>query len=123
MNSQSAKAFRLISLLLTSFLGIVISTSVSAEHDRWKVRLRGIGIVPDDSSGPIVLNNTTALGVGVSVDEAFVPELDITYILTPHWGIEVIAGIANHDGVLLAGLGPTDGFKLFDTWVLPPTII
>lgn len=52
MNSQSAKAFRLISLLLTSFLGIVISTSVSAEHDRWKVRLRGIGIVPDDSSGP-----------------------------------------------------------------------
>lgn len=63
----------------------------------------------------IVLNNTTALGVGVSVDEAFVPELDITYILTPHWGIEVIAGIANHDGVLLAGLGPTDGFKLFDT--------
>jgi outer membrane protein len=85
--------------------------------------------VPNDSSGQTFLGNTTGQGSAVSVDSSFVPEFDITYMLTPHWGIEAIAGIANHDvnvdgtstGVL-AALAVSDGFKLFDTWVLPPTV-
>lgn len=84
--------------LLLTFLSIVtISSNVSADNEKWKVRLRGIAIAPDDSSSETILNNTTGQGSGVDVDFSFVPELDITYMITAHWGIEAIVGIANHD--------------------------
>ena len=100
-----------------------------ADTDKWKVRLRGIGIIPLDDSTTVLAGNTTSQGSGVTIDESFVPELDITYMVTPHIGIEAIAGMANHtvsiDGTstaTLAALGANDGFEIFDTWVLPPTV-
>ena len=115
-------------VLLSVLLAV---SSQSFADEKWKIRLRGIGIVPDDSSGQIIVNNTTAQGAGVEVDSAIVPELDITYMITPHWGVEAIAGIANHDvnidgtpnaGSTLTAVGAGDGLKLYDTWVLPPTV-
>lgn len=117
-----------IKLLL---LGLIISTSpitVLAEQGDIIVRLRAIGIIPDDDSGLISLNGTELAGSGVDVDEAYTPEIDITYMLTKHIGIEAIAGTAEHTvslegpGPALSGLGLTDGFDIFDTWVIPPTI-
>ncbi|MBI1732434.1 MAG: OmpW family protein [Gammaproteobacteria bacterium] len=103
-----------------------------AETGDWLVRARGIAIVTDDSSGPIHLEaggiSTPLDGSGVGVDTNFVPELDVTYMVTDNIGIEAIAGIAIHDvdlegpGPLLSSLGFTDGFKIFDSWVLPPTV-
>jgi len=99
---------------------------------KWRVRGRVIGIIPDDDSTNINLEPfggaPVGLGAGVKVDSAVVPELDITYMITPHIGIEAIAGIANHDvkidgnDPVLGGLGAVDGFKIFDVWVLPPTV-
>ncbi len=116
-------------LVLATLLTSTISTSAYAVDEKWKIRFRGIGIIPDDSSNNITANGTTGLDAGVEVNEAFVPEFDITYMITPHWGVEAIAGIAKHDvsiegndGVLLSGLGINDGFEIFDTWVLPPTV-
>lgn len=100
----------------------------NAEQGDWLVRLRGIAIAPDDNSSNISLSGTQLSGSGVEVDTSYVPELDITYMVTDHIGVEVIAGIANHDvnltgpGPALSGLGLPDGQKLFDTWVLPPTV-
>ncbi len=67
-------------------------------------------------------------GSGVAVDMDIVPELDTTYMFHKNWGIEAIAGIANHNvklkgpGPTLSSLGLSDGFKVVDTWVLPPTV-
>jgi outer membrane protein len=115
-----------------------------AEQGDILVRLRGIGIVPDDDSDQVRvagLGSVQSLNGGessrVNVEKAFVPEVDITYMLTDHIGVEAIAGIANHDVELrdnglatlvttltggAAGAGLTNGFKIFDTWVLPPTV-
>lgn len=116
-------------VIATLFAGSFSSSAIAAD-EKWKVRFRGIGIIPDDSSNNITANGTTALNAGVGVDDQFVPEFDITYMLTPNWGVEAIAGIAKHDvsingndGVLLTGLGINDGFEIFDTWVLPPTVL
>ena len=106
-----------------------ITTNAFAADEKWKVRFRGIAIVPDDDSNNATLNGANT-GVGVEVDAQAMPELDITYMITPNWGIEAIASMANHDVNVdgtppaaspLAGL-VTNGTKLFDTWVLPPTI-
>ena len=114
-------------ILVVLLLPLSIPAALADQGD-WLVRLRGIGIIPDDSSSETALGGTTLAGSGVEVDAAWVPELDITYMVTNNIGVEVIAGIANHDvnvtgpGAALGGLGLTDGFKLFDTWVLPPTV-
>ena len=103
-----------------------------ADAGDWLVRARGIVIAPDDSSGLVGLSSagvTTPLdGSGVGVDTQVVPEVDITYLVTRNIGIEVIAGMANHEvdlegpGPVLTSLGFTDNYKIFDTWVLPPTV-
>jgi outer membrane protein len=103
-----------------------------ADAGDWLVRARGIAIATDDDSGRIRLEtggtSTPLDGSGVGVDTAVVPELDVTYMVTDRIGIEAIAGIAIHDvdlegpGAVLSGLGFTDGFKIFDSWVLPPTV-
>ncbi len=120
-------------LVLLGLAALSMAAGVArAEAGDWLVRARGIAIVTDDSSGQIDLEaggvSTPLDGSGVGVDTSFVPELDVTYMVTDHIGIEAIAGIAIHDvnlegpGPVLAGLGFTDGFKIFDSWVLPPTV-
>lgn len=118
--------------LLGFALCAIQPTPVLAEAGDWLVRARGIAIVTDDDSGTIRLEaggvSTPLAGSGVSVDTSIVPELDVTYMVTDNIGIEAIAGIAIHDvqlegpGAALAGLGFTDNFKIFDSWVLPPTV-
>ncbi len=119
-----------------AFCLLVTSSPVIADESRpseskWRIRGRVIGIIPDDSSNDISLHAgpaTVPLSAGVGVDSAVVPELDVTYMITPHFGVEVIAGIANHDveidgsDPVLGGLGVPNGTKIFDVWVLPPTV-
>ena len=102
---------------------VILTTSlpIQAEQGDWLVRVRGIVIHPNDSSGRI----SGIANTGVEVDTQAVPELDITYMFHRNWGVEVIAGIAKHNvsfetAAPIAGL--TDGLDLFDTWVLPPTV-
>ena len=120
------------SLSLTAILLISSIPCALAEQGDILVRIRGIAIVPDDSSGIISLNTGGATipltGSGVTVDEGYVPEVDITYMIQDDLGIEVIAGSAKHTvalkgpGPVLTSLGLTNGFELFDAWVLPPTV-
>jgi len=100
-------------------------------NSKWRIRGRVIGVVPDDSSDHIFLEaggTKTELTNGVSVDSMVVPEVDITYMFTRNIGIEAIAGMTNHDihidgtDPVLAGLGVVDDMKIFDVWVLPPTL-
>lgn len=94
-----------------------------ADQDDWIVRLRGLAIIPNDSSGLISLNGAAQSNTGVKVDTQFVPEMDITYMFHRHWGVELIAGAANHNVGMKGAIGPvTSGMRLFDTWVLPPTV-
>ena len=97
--------------------------SVSAEQGDWIVRARGIVVYPNDDSGLISLDGTSVPNTGVNVDTNVVPELDVTYMFLRNWGVEVIAGTSIHtvnsEG---SGLKLPDGFDLFDTWVLPPTV-
>lgn len=98
-------------------------TSALAEQGDWVVRARGIVIHPNDDSGLISLNGTPVSNTGVNVDTNVVPELDVTYMFLRNWGVELIAGTSIHtvnsEG---SGLGLPNGFDLFDTWVLPPTV-
>jgi outer membrane protein len=101
-------------IVVPAVLTVLFSVgSAFAEVDQpWQIRLRGIGVVPEESatvSAPV-------LG-SVDVDDAIVPELDISYFFTDHIAAELILATTNHE----VRHDPT-GLDLGDVWLLPPTL-
>jgi outer membrane protein len=108
--------------LLALGLASPISSAMAYEAGDWLVRGRIINVNPNDDSGNLY-TGAGNLGEGVTVTEDTVPELDITYMFSPHWGVELILGYSEHDvgsrGVPAAiGLG-----RVIESKVLPPTLI
>lgn len=112
-------------ILLQVVLGLCVSTLLPTtlyadEFDRWIVRARAIHISPDDSSGDISVAGTPVLGSGVGVDEDTVPEIDITYMITPNIGVELILATSTHTVTARGSLGALG--RVIDSEVLPPTL-
>ncbi len=117
--------YQIISKAIVSLLCLFIfSSSLYAaggiDDDRWIVRLRGIHISPDNSSGDIAVNGAAVGGSGVGVDSDTVPELDITYMLTRNIGVELILATSTHTVRSRGTLGALG--RVINTEVLPPTL-
>lgn len=78
-------------------------------HD-WQIRLRAIGVVPDESS-------TTSNGGTITADSGVMPELDISYFINDAVSLELILATTRHD---MGEVNPD--IDLGDVWVLPPTL-
>lgn len=77
------------------------------------VRLRGIGVIPDESG-------RTTIGGDIEVDDAYAPELDFTYFFTKNIAAELILATARHEvKVKDTDIGDVD---LGHVWLLPPTL-
>jgi outer membrane protein len=74
------------------------------------VRLRAISIIPNVST------NNTLSALNVNVNNATVPELDLTYMIRDYLGVELILGTSRHQ--LTSSLGNLGGVN-----VLPPTLL
>lgn len=108
------------SLLLTALLSTVAFTGfASAAHaedyknwmdkERFQIRGRMIAILANGEGGV----DGTSLKTGV--DNAYVPEVDLTYFFTKNISAELIAATAKHTV-------SADASKVGDTWILPPTL-
>ncbi|WP_341315485.1 OmpW family outer membrane protein [Paraburkholderia sp. IMGN_8] len=74
------------------------------------VRLRAISIIPN------VTTNQSLSALNVGVNNAIVPELDLTYMIRDYLGVELILGTSRHQ--LTSSLGNLGGVN-----VLPPTLL
>ncbi len=125
--------------LITGLLFASGATSLTAQAagvqaGDWIVRVRGIHVSPNDSSTEVEVPalGGNVPGSSVSVNSSTVPELDITYMLTPHIGAELILGTSQHDVAphgaaligALDGLPPlgTGSDNVIEAWALPPTL-
>lgn len=99
-----------LSLLVVLLFGL---TAFAGEGDRM-FRFRLINVGPNDDSTEIL---TT--GTNVAVDDAFVPEVDLTWMFGENWGLEVIAATSPHD--ISTENGALAGADAGEVWVLPPT--
>ncbi|MGQ5701956.1 OmpW/AlkL family protein [Sandaracinobacteroides sp. A072] len=103
---------------IVGLAAVASAVPASAAAGDWIIRARAIAVAPqDDSSGitPAFPNE------GVSVDTAYAPELDFTYMATDNIGVELILATTKHS--VSGRTGVTGGVgKLVDTWVLPPTL-
>jgi outer membrane protein len=66
-------------------LGLALSPCVAADQSPWQFRARLLGIFPDASSDTITL-----IGGEADVDDAFTPDLDITYFFTDNIAAELV---------------------------------
>ena len=114
-----------VALLAALGLSAVAAPAMAYEAGDWLVRGRITHIAPQDDSGRLYVTGAdVSLGEGVTLDSDTIPELDITYMITPNWGVELILGYSEHtikahkDAGAAAPLG-----NVIDTKVLPPTLL
>jgi outer membrane protein len=107
----------LVFLTITTVLCSLVSASEAANADyssafakeRFLVRMRGIGVLPNESSN---LN----IGGDLDISDAFAPEVDLSYFFTKNISLEAIAATTKHH------LKHSSGANVGDAWVLPPTV-
>jgi len=114
-------------LLATMGISAVVTPAMAYNAGDWLVRGRIAHIDPNDDSGTLNTQAFGDIGEGVTVDSDTIPELDITYMITQNWGVELILGYSEHTvtthkgaGDAVAGFGDRD---VIDTKVLPPTLL
>lgn len=94
----------------------------TSDFSRWKVRVRGIGVVPTESA------SIGIIGGDVNISNALVPELDFTYYFTKNIAAELILGTAQHDvntvGSDISAIGGPTSYNvdLGSVRLLPPTL-
>lgn len=103
--------------IIAAALLAALSSGAQAKQGDFLVRARAIIVAPNESTGGV--NPTFPTG-RLGVDDSFAPELDFTYFVTNHLGVELIAATTKHSATGRAAL--TGVGKIADTWVLPPTL-
>lgn len=116
-----------IALLTATGISMTALPVMAYEAGDWLIRGRILNVNPNDDSGTLNTQAFGDLGEGVTVDSDTIPELDITYMITPNWGVELILGYSEHTvkthkaaGDVVATLGARD---VIETKVLPPTLL
>jgi outer membrane protein len=109
------------SILMTNFSNAQETTTAECNKN-WQVRLRALGVYPDQSA------TIGIIGGDVAISNAFVPELDFTYFFTNNFAAELILGTAKHDvntvGSDISAIGGPTSFDvdLGSVMLLPPTL-
>lgn len=102
--------------VLVILMAALVVFPVAAQEDTgWIFRGRLIGVLPNDDASTILDTGTT-----VTVDDTYVPEVDLTKMLNANWGLELIAATSNHN--ITTEAGALGGADAGDVWVLPPTL-
>jgi outer membrane protein len=94
----------------------------SVDFKKWQVRVRGVGVVPDESA------KIGIIGGDAKISNTFIPELDFTYFFTKNISAELILGTSKHDvstvgSDISAVGGPASAdVNLGSVYLLPPTL-
>lgn len=109
---QTAVAIAALGLLSTPLTALAQGLGKNAGD--WLVRGRIVAVVPDESS------TITVIGGEAEVDEAYMPELDISYFFTDNVAAELVLTSTKHAAQAVGtALGTVD---LGDVWLLPPVL-
>lgn len=99
----------LLPLAILAAAGALAAPVVHAD-DAWVIRVGGAVVAPKD-------NNGTLAGARADVSNSTRPTIDLEYLITPHWGVDVLGATPFLHDVALKGLGTVARTKQ-----LPPTI-
>ncbi|WP_219226832.1 OmpW/AlkL family protein [Pedobacter antarcticus] len=104
------------------FLGLGAFAQSIPTPGEWRVRLRAVYVVPQESA------EVGVIGGDAQISKSFIPELDFTYFFTKNLAAELILGTTRHKvkttGSDLSAIGGPDQAEvnLGKVWLLPPTL-
>lgn len=112
---------RLFVFATMMFVGLSVFGQSADTTGKWRVRLRGIAVIPQESA------SIGVIGGDVDISNSFIPELDFTYFFNRHFAAELILGTTRHkvntvsSDLSAIGAG-TANVNLGKVWLLPPTL-
>ena len=103
---------------------LAVAPLAQAEDNPWMVRVRAVGVLPDESGSLSV--DGAALAGNVDISDQYIPELDISYFFNENFAVELILAVTPHDveaiNVTVPGALEDANIALGDVWLLPPTL-
>jgi outer membrane protein len=110
----------LVSLLAALAVTATVTPALAYEAGDLIVRGRIISVDPQDDSSTVSIDGGSVAASGASVNSDIMPEVDFTYMLDPHWGLELILAYTDHE---VDASGSLSGLnQIAETKVLPPTL-
>lgn len=94
-------------LALTLVSGVVVPLAAQAQNSPWLVRVRAVNL---DSS------NKDSTGLGLSINNKIIPELDISYFFSPNLAAELVLTYPQKQDIR------SNGSKIGSFKHLPPTL-
>jgi outer membrane protein len=113
------------SLSGTALLVGLSTSALAYESGDWVVRAGYAAVDPRDNSSSLRVDGAALSGTGVGVDGGAALGITVSYLITPHWGVELLAATPFQHNITargLGGLGVPDGTKIGSTKQLPPTV-
>ena len=104
----------LVACVVLGFLATGFLADAMAQDSPWLVRLRAIGMIPDESSSVTVIRGN------IDFTNDYVPEIDISYFLTANIAVELTLATTNHEGKIKSSTLGTVG--LGEVSLLPPIL-
>ena len=89
---------------------------VGKEANTLMVRIRAIGVIPEDNGSSV-----TAINGTVNVTSQAAPEIDFSYFFTDNIAAELIAASTRHE-VSVTGSALPGKVDVGSAWILPPTL-
>lgn len=90
------------------------------EAGDWNIRLRGLGVMTQETGDIKSAVTGASLGLSAEVKEDYIPELDISYFLTKNIALELVLGTSRHEVNALNAAGVST--RVGDVSLLPPTL-
>ncbi len=111
-----------IALLAATGISAIATPVMAYEAGDWLIRGRIVNVNPNESSGTLFTAGTPIAGTGVTVDSDTIPELDITYMIAPNWGVELILGYSKHTVTSFGVAANAASPDVINAKALPPTL-
>ncbi|MEO5355449.1 MAG: outer membrane beta-barrel protein [Magnetococcus sp. XQGC-1] len=111
------KSLLALSVLLMAAPSLSTAGDADLKAGDWLVRGRVVHVKPNDSTSAV----SGIAGTEGGADSDTIPELDITYMLTPNVGAELILGTSSHD--VVGTRGAVTGVGVANVHLLPPTLL
>lgn len=95
----------------------------SPTFSQWQIRARALAVMPAWSGSTVFVQGVNSLSTpnsGLSIGNSVVPEVDVSYFLTPNISAELILGVTPHS---ITGTGALGNMSIGSAWLLPPTLL
>ena len=122
MSVSSYSKFKKISISTLLVIPFISTPLMAVEKGDILLDVRVLNIAPDVGTNQIMVGGAPfSPPAGIDVDDGYSLGIDITYMVTNNFGIELMLDTTSkHD---ITGTGTIDGLNIGDVTVLPPSVI